>query len=70
MTHTSEPKSTPDPRDPPAPIEQPEVVPPVPVKDPPSVDDTPTKEPPEGPDTVDPSIDDPRVPGQPTRKEV
>ena len=50
--------------EPPAPIEQP-----VPVEDPPS-GESPTKEPPAGPDEVDPPIRDPRVPGQPSRKQV
>jgi hypothetical protein len=72
-TLTPSPIDSPDPApraptDPPGPAEPPEVVPPSPAKEPPGADDTPTKEPPQGPDTVDPPIRDPRVPGQPTRK--
>jgi hypothetical protein len=50
--------------DPPAPIEQP-----VPVEEPPT-GESPTREPPAGPDEVDPPVRDPRVPGQPSRKQV
>jgi hypothetical protein len=42
---------------------------PVPVEEPPGTSDAPTKEPPTGPDDVDPPMNDPRVPGQPSRKE-
>jgi hypothetical protein len=44
--------------------------PPAPIDEPPNDSDAPTKEPPTGPDDVEPRIDDPRVPGQPGRKEV
>ena len=44
--------------------------PPPSIDEPPSDSDAPTKEPPTGPDDVEPRIDDPRVPGQPSRKEV
>jgi hypothetical protein len=43
---------------------------PGPVEEPPGTGDAPTKEPPAGPDEVDPPINDPRVPGQPGRKQV
>lgn len=42
---------------------------PVPVEEPPDTGRAPTQEPPAGPDDVDPPINDPRVPGHPTRKE-
>lgn len=51
--------------DPPKPTE-----PTVPVKDPPDSGEAPTKEPPQGPDEIDGPVRDPRVPGQPTRKQV
>jgi len=41
-----------------------------PVEEPPVTGDAPTKEPPAGPDEVDPPINDPRVPGQPGRKQA
>ena len=50
--------------DPPKPTD-----PTVPVKEPPT-SEPPTKEPPSGPDEVDGPVRDPRVPGQPTRKQV
>ena len=41
----------------------------VPIEEPPTNSDAPTKEPPSGPDDVDAPVNDPRVPGQPTRKD-
>ena len=41
-----------------------------PVEEPPPTSDAPTREPPAGPDDVEAPINDPRVPGQPTRKEA
>jgi hypothetical protein len=49
----------PPPRDPPAPVD-----------DPPGRDPPPPDEPPVGPDEEDPSIRDPRLPGQPAHKEA
>ena len=64
----------------PSPTDTPAILPEVPVEEPPAPEtpmddpgsdsDAPTKEPPTGPDDVEPRIDDPRVPGQPSRKEV
>jgi hypothetical protein len=42
----------------------------VPVEEPPNTSDAPTREPPAGPDDVEAPMNDPRVPGQPTRKEA
>jgi hypothetical protein len=44
--------------------------PPPPVDDPPGREKPPTDEPPAGPDDVDPSIRDPRMPDQPERKDA
>jgi hypothetical protein len=46
--------------------------PPSPVDEPPGADDTPAQEPPPGPapDDIEPPVRDPRVPGQPARKDV
>ncbi len=42
----------------------------VPVEEPPTPSDAPTREPPAGPDDVEAPVNDPRVPGQPSRKQV
>ena len=44
--------------------------PPPPVEDPPGREEPPADEPPPGPDEEDPSVQDPRVPGQPERKDA
>jgi hypothetical protein len=41
-----------------------------PAEEPPGTSEPPTQEPPAGPDEVDPPVRDPRVPGQPTRKDT
>lgn len=59
------------PHDPAGPIEEPPTQDSeVPIEEPPTTSDIPSKEPPAGPDDVEGPIKDPRVPGQPQRKEV
>ncbi len=58
------------PETPDGPIEEPPTPNEAPIEDPPDNGGAPTKEPPVGPDEVDPPVNDPRVPGQPTRKQV
>jgi hypothetical protein len=74
--HLQEPTGPLTPDVPTLPPDGPVDEPPTPTGPPPAIDepsggsDAPTREPPTGPDDVEPRIDDPRVPGQPSRKDV
>jgi hypothetical protein len=73
---TQSPDPTAPPQEPPAPpdgpVEEPPKPsdPPVPVDEPPGTGGVPSDEPPPAPGEEEPAIRDPRVPGQPSRKQV